>query len=78
MRIPRGIDAFRDQRHELLDVSHLVGNGRRREYLISAGQTNIHHRRGVQREYQRRLIHDHHRAARRDPRRATWLLPRGP
>ena len=61
---PGDIETLRDQRHELLDMSHLVSDGRGGEHTLSAGQANVDHCRGVQREHQRRFSHDHHRAAR--------------
>jgi hypothetical protein len=61
---PRDIETLRDQRHELLDMSHLVGDGRRGEDALSAGQADVDHGRSIQREYQRRVSHDHHRATR--------------
>ena len=55
-------------------TSHLVGNGRGGEHLLSAGQPDVDHCRGIQRQYQRRVSHDHHRAVRRGPLHSTWRL----
>ena len=53
-----GIQTFRHQRHQLLNVGHLIRDSRRRKHLITAGKADIDHRRSVQGQHQPSLSHD--------------------